>query len=412
MLMVGLLTLGDHITTLKGYAFKSNWFSGEGNSIVKVSDFTADTIDPKRLVRIPEEIAKNYQKYCLKTKDVVVQTVGSWPSNPASVVGKAVRVPKTVSGALLNQNAVRIDPDKTIHKDFLYYLLRCDNFKDYIIGTAQGAASQASITLDSIKAYKFECPEYEQQEEIANVLSAYDNLIENNNRRIAILEDMAQSLYREWFVKFRFPGHKNCQFKDSALGQIPEGWGVEKLSDIAEVNPESITKKNAPKEINYVDIKSVNTGSIEEIRPIAFDDAPGRARRKVCHGDTIWATVRPNRKQYSFIAKPRDNMIVSTGFAVLRANQVSPEYLYYAVTTDSFTSYLVNHASGAAYPAVNTKDFENADILVPPKSVLVSFDALVSNSVSESQVLKLKNNNLKQQRDILLPKLISGNISI
>ncbi len=221
---------------------------------------------------------------------------------------------------------------------------------------------------------------------------------------------MAQSLYREWFVKFRFPGHEGCQFKDSALGQIPVGWGVEKLSEIAEVNPESITRNNAPKEINYVDIKSVNTGSIEEIRPMDFESAPSRARRKVCHGDIIWATVRPNRKQYSFIARPLGNMVVSTGFAVLRANKVSPEYLFYSVTTDSFTSYLVNHATGAAYPAVNTKDFENADILVPPESVLALFDALASSSISESQVLKLKNNNLKQQRDMLLPKLISGAI--
>jgi type I restriction enzyme S subunit len=301
-----------------------------------------------------------------------------------------------------------IDPNR-LNIRCLYY---CIELKLNLLKSLSTGSATRFLTKGIIDNIEFDLPPKKNQDQIVGVLAGYDNLIENNNRRIAILEEMAQSLYREWFVKFRFPGHENCQFKDSELGRIPEGWGVEKLSDIAEVNPESITKKNAPKEINYVDIKSVNTGSIEEIRPIAFDDAPGRARRKVCHGDTIWATVRPNRKQYSFIAKPRDNMIVSTGFAVLRANQVSPEYLYYAVTTDSFTSYLVNHASGAAYPAVNTKDFENADILVPPKSVLVSFDALVSNSVSESQVLKLKNNNLKQQRDILLPKLISGNISI
>jgi len=291
--------------------------------------------------------------------------------------------------------------------DFIRHWLLQANISGYITGAAQPKLSQGNLCRIKLKI-----PEIETQNIISRVLSNYDNLIENNNRRIAILEDMAQSLYREWFVKFRFPGHENCQFKDSSLGRIPEGWGVKKLSEIAQVNPESITKKNAPEEINYIDIKSVTTGSIEEIKQMDFNGAPSRARRKVRHGDLIWATVRPNRKQYSFIARPRSNTVVSTGFAVLRASQVSPEYLYYAVTTDDFTSYLVNHATGAAYPAVNTKDFKGADILVPSESVMVSFDALVSNSISESQILKLKNNNLKQQRDILLPKLIPGKINI
>jgi type I restriction enzyme S subunit len=253
----------------------------------------------------------------------------------------------------------------------------------------------------------------------SNALKNYDNLIENNNRRIAILEDMAQSLYREWFVNFRYPNHKdnldadgNPKLVDSPLGQIPEGWEVKRLDDIASVNPHSITKKNAPDEIGYIDIKSVGTGTINEVKPMSFDDAPSRARRVVVDGDIIWATVRPNRKQYSFICKPASNTIASTGFAVLRSKSLPASYLYSFTTTDSFTGYLVNHATGSAYPAVNADIFKKADVLVPPLALVQKFDEICSDAISQSEVLKKKNKNLKQQRDMLLPKLISGQIKL
>src|ERR1700690_2163682 len=97
-----------------------------------------------------------------------------------------------------------------------------------------------------------------------------------------------------------------------------------------------------------------------------FSSAPSRARRIVKHGDIIWSSVRPNRKSYSLIINPIKNAIVSTGFAVLHAENVPFTYLYHAVTTNEFVDYLTNHASGAAYPAVNAGDFENAKIILPP----------------------------------------------
>lgn len=400
--------LGNYIDTLKGFAFKSGWFEEKGTPVVKVTNFTDDSVSMERVDRVSDDIARKYQRYVLLKDDVVVQTVGSWPSNPASVVGKVIKIPAQANKALLNQNAVIIKPNEKLNKSYLFYLLKTDSFKSYIVGTARGAASQASITLDAIKNFKFLCPAIEEQVKVAEILNSYDDLIENNTRRIAILETMAQNLYREWFVNFRFPGHEQSQWQDSPQGKIPAGWVVKKLYEIATVNSESITNKNAPEIIYYVDISSVNTGSIEEIKPMNFKEAPSRARRIVRHGDIIWATVRPNRKQFSYIANPVENTIVSTGFAVLRAEKVPASFLYQATTTDSFTAYLVNHATGAAYPAVNATVFENAEILVPDKDLLEKFDDLVAITMKQIEVLKKKNKNLKQQRDMLLSKLIGG----
>lgn len=105
----GMMTLlGEHIQTQKGFAFKSQWYSNGGTPIVKVSEFTDDSIDTSNLTCIPDDIAVSYMKYKLQTGDTIIQTVGSWPRNPNSVVGKVIKVPSKASGTLLNQNAVKI----------------------------------------------------------------------------------------------------------------------------------------------------------------------------------------------------------------------------------------------------------------------------------------------------------------
>ncbi|MBT4838664.1 MAG: restriction endonuclease subunit S [Methylococcales bacterium] len=300
------------------------------------------------------------------------------------------------------------DRIKTI---YLYYWLKSTEFQQAIF-SIKGGVAQGYVSLEMIRSLPLKVFELNQQETIAFILSTYDNLIENNNCRIAILEEMAQSLYREWFVKFRFPEHEQAKFVDSSLGRIPEGWEVKKLAEIAKVNPDGITKRNAPANIWYIDISSVGTGVISEYKKMTFADAPSRARRIIQDNDIVWATVRPNRKQYSYISKPLKNTIVSTGFAVLRSVNVPSSFLYRAITTDDFTNYLVNNASGSAYPAVNAKDFENADILVPHFDLITKFSNLAFNISTQQQILLNKNKNLKLQRDFLLPKLISGKINL
>ena len=276
---------------------------------------------------------------------------------------------------------------------------------------AQGAAQQ-NLNQGLIKEFEIPTPCLEAQEKIAAILSAYDDLIENNTRRIKILEEMAQAIYREWFVKFRFPGHEKVKMIDSPLGPIPEGWEVTKLGKVASVNELSIKKNNEPAKIEYIDIKSVGTGFIEKTTSYSFQKAPGRARRIVRDGDTIWSTVRPNRKSYSLILDPAENLVASTGFAVLTPKEVPFTFLYHVVTTDEFVEYLVNHATGAAYPAVNAKDFSNADIVKPSDEVLALFNNAVESMYRYKHLLDKKNRNLRRIRDILLPRLVSGDLPV
>ncbi len=252
-------------------------------------------------------------------------------------------------------------------------------------------------------------PPVEVQRKIAGVLSTYDDLIENNLRRIQILEGMAQALYREWFVELRFPAHQ-VKAANGTPKQLPDGWRVTPLGHVASVNEISLKPKTAPEEIVYVAISGVSTGRVDERVPMAFSDAPGRARRVVRHGDTIWSTVRPNLKSYSLILDPDPNLIVSTGFAVLSPKSVPFTYLYHAVTNEAFVGYLVNHAKGSAYPAVSQDDFRSAKLTVPPDDLLQRFHEVVEPMTLLADVLLRRNDVLRRSRDLLLPRLIAGEL--
>jgi type I restriction enzyme S subunit len=136
----------------KGFAFKSSWYQKEGHIVVRVSDTTLNSIDVNSCNKISQELAIEYSAYALKENDLVIATVGSWPPNYSSVVGKVIRVPRTAEGGLLNQNAVKltVSNDHSFHQGFLYSCLKNSRFMDYIVNRAQGSANQASITLKSI----------------------------------------------------------------------------------------------------------------------------------------------------------------------------------------------------------------------------------------------------------------------
>ncbi|MEZ9821186.1 restriction endonuclease subunit S [Shewanella sp. 10N.286.45.A1] len=426
--MSQLVSLNEHISTQKGFAFKSKWFVDIGREIVKVSDFTSDSIEPSDLMKISDELGEQYSRYALSTGDVIIQTVGSWPSNPASVVGKAVRVPKTVNGALLNQNAVKISPKETIHRGFLYYLLRSDDFKEYIIGTAQGAASQASITLDAIKRYKFKLPVFDDQVLVAEYLENYDNLIENNNRRIAILEEMAQSLYREWFVNFRYPGHadgtkssesadENCNkptLIDSSLGPIPEGWEVRSAQEAITINPR--TKLDKASENPFVGMSGLAENSMVIGDVI---QKQGNSGAKFINGDTLFARITPclqNGKTgyVQFLTGSQPVGFGSTEFIVLRESEdLSSEFIYLLSRSNNFREHAIQSMTGATgRQRVHNDCFASHYITVPPRGLMDEFTAAVSPMFKSIFNLSKRNENLKKQRDMLLPKLISGGIEL
>ncbi len=274
-------------------------------------------------------------------------------------------------------------------------------------GFQSDKAAVPGVNRNLLHEIRVRCPETEVQERIANTLAAYDDLIGNNRRRMALLEEAARQLYREWFVRLRFPGHEHTRITNG----VPEGWERGRLSDVAEVNKESLSS-SYDGEIDYIDISSVTPGSINETTHFDFRDAPSRARRVVRHGDIIWSCVRPNRRSYAVIWQPPSKLIASTGFAVITPTGVPTSFLLQATTTDQFVGYLENHARGAAYPAVLAGDFERAEVLVPRHALLAAFDSAAEPLLAQANTLRLQSQKLRAARDLLLPRLMSGEIAV
>jgi type I restriction enzyme S subunit len=326
-------------------------------------------------------------------------------------LAKEFRIVEVQRPMAFNQDVKAIIPRDGVDSRFILYSLLAR--REYVLGIADEAAHGTKrLQTDRFLAVPVSLPNLPMQRHIASILSAYDDLIENNTRRIAILEEMARRIYEEWFVRFRFPGHDQVQKVASELGLIPEGWRVGSLGEAAAINARSIRPADAPLEILYIDIASVVPGAITQKQPYRFSEAPGRARRVVGHGDVIWSCVRPNRRSYALILQPEPALIASTGFAVLSAKSVPYSYLYFAVTTDDFVGFLTNHATGAAYPAVTASTFEAAPFLIPEEEVADQFHAVVAPMLDLSETLKRKNANLRATRDLLLPKLISGELDV
>ncbi len=290
------------------------------------------------------------------------------------------------------------------------FLLACLNnadIKPFVTGAAQPKLSQANL-----RQIEIPLPPLPVQRRIAGILSAYDELMDNSQRRIRLLEAMARALYREWFVHFRFPGHEKHPRVASPLGDLPKGWEVKKLATVAEVNRAQINARTSPEELHYIDISSVSPGQIDSITTYAFADAPGRARRIIQHGDVLWSCVRPNRRSHAQVMHPEPNTIASTGFAVLTATKVPFTFLYFATTTDDFVAFLTNNATGAAYPAVSGATFEKADLLIPPAPLLKNFGNATIPMAEQIHTLQRQIQNLRRTRDLLLPRLLSGQVAL
>lgn len=287
---------------------------------------------------------------------------------------------------------------------YLYYF-----FAAYSLRFLDTGSAQSQITITDLQRLKIPLPNLITQKKIAAILSAYDDLIENNQRRIALLEKMAEEIYREWFVRLRFPGHE----KVKKVKGVPEGWCVAELKELASINPSSISRQGDPESILYVDISSVSTNRIDDVTPYISANAPGRARRRVKHGDIIWSSVRPANRAYCLIYEPPENLIVSTGFAVIRPNSTTPfTFLFFTVTSNPFVDQMTTVAKGAAYPATSFDDFEKAKLLVPTEDLLRTFHEKTEPMFRQRHFLQQQSERLRKTRDMLLPRLISGKLSI
>lgn len=399
------ITLGEAIHVKHGFAFKGEYFSSEGQYVV----LTPGNFYERGGFRARPGKDRFYagdipEDYVLQDGDLVVAMTEQGPG----LLGSAARIPEG-DRYLHNQRIGLVDQidEQKLHKGFLYYLFNTPAVRGQISGSASGTKVRHTAP-ERIYRVRIDVPPVDLQQIIAETLDQYEVLISNNKRRIELLEGSARLLFKEWFVHLRYPGHEH----DKVVDGVPGGWKRQTLGSVATTNVSSYSAKSLPPEINYIDISSVQNGRILSKTRMTAAEAPGRARRRVADGDVIWSNVRPNLRQFALIVEPDEIDVVSTGFTTLTPEKVPSAFLYVATTSDAFVAHLVNHTTGASYPAVRPDDFERAELLIPNSALLEEFASQCEPMFRLIHRLELKNRRLAQARDLLLPRLMDGRISV
>ena len=398
------LRVGDitHVVTKGTTPTKDQGFANSGVNFIKAEALNGDSaLDPKGIFHISEDVHQKLKRSILQEDDVLLTIAGAQ-------IGKCGMVRPSHIPANTNQavGIMRVERSKT-NPRYLYFWFKQRHTFAFVQGL-NAQAAQPNINLSMLKNIEIPIPPLSVQDRIASILSAYDDLIENNRRRIQLLEQAARLLYREWFVYLRFPGHEHVTITDG----VPEGWEKVPLGDIANTNGRSYKARGLPDKINYIDISSVAQGRIVTKNAMLSSNAPGRARRKAMPGDVIWSNVRPNLRAYALVLDHEENDVFSTGFTVLSPVAVPFSYLYLLVTTDEFVGHLVNHATGASYPAVRPDDFERAIVPTPSKVVLELFHERAEPIYRFISVLTEEAKGLTKARDFLLPRLMNGEVVV
>ena len=281
-------------------------------------------------------------------------------------------------------------------------------------------SSQSAYTIANLKQMTISLPSEDEQQAIVERLQSYDNLIDNNKRRIAILEEMAQSLYREWFVKFRFPGHDQCQMVESPLGLIPEGWEVTTIEDIAEVKggkrlPKGKAVLDAETPYRYLRVKDFTDKGID-LSDIKFIDTESHiaTEKYVISSEDVYISIAGTIGRVGLVPKKLTGAHLTENAAKICRFEAQEYQLYTCLMLQSeiIQKSIQSKVSGAAQPKLALYKIKEIPFLAPDNETLKCFENAVRPCFALIENLNNKNQNLKKQRDFLLPKLISGQIDL
>ena len=393
-------------------------------SIIDCVNKTAPVVDsqtPYKMIRTTN--VKNGWIDVSEVKYVEEGVFKKWTRRGAPRVGDVIltrEAPLGEVGLLRSNDTVflgqrlvqyRADADKLDNR-FLLYSFQADDLQAQIKSFGSGATVEHMRVPDA-EQLTLAMPPLPTQHKIAAILSAYDDLIENNTRRISILEEMARALYREWFVHFRFPGHAEVPMVESALGPVPEGWMVQPLTAAVMVDPATKVPKGGDKPF-------VPMGSLSNTSMIIRDvgSRTGNSGSKFRNGDTLFARITPcieNGKTGFVQFLPTANAVAfgSTEFIVLRSRTLRPEYVYLLARSAELRDMAIKSMSGAtSRQRVQSAVFSSFLFAHPDANVLDRFQALAGSIFQQVHTLAVKNDNLRRTRDLLLPKLISGELDV
>ena len=399
--------LGEVCNIITGFPFPGKKYSKEGTRVVRGDNVTIGNLrwDTEKDKRWKEPFDKT-EYYSLQANDIVIGMDGSR-------VGKnKARIKEEDLPLLLAQRVACVRHNELAEQDYLYYNIFCKNFIDYVNSIHTGSAIP-HISQKQIEDYKILLPDLETQRRIASILSSLDRKIELNNKINADLEEMAQAIFKNWFVDFE--PFKDGKFVDSELGMIPEGWKVGRLDEIADVvggstpskaKPEYYTQKGiawlTPKDLSNHPAVYTSRGEID-----ITEEGYNSTSTKLMPKGTILFT---SRAPIGYISIAQNDICTNQGFKSLVPRKAGTCFLYCFLKY--VTPEIEKKSTGSTFKEASGALMKSLQVIMPEQKVFEEFEEIVSPLFARIESLEKENSRLSTLRDTLLPRLMSGELEV
>ena len=392
------IKLGDVTEFINGGAWSDKEYTEQGVPVVKVTNLKNGTVDLSDVNYIPESSLDKYGRHMLRKGDLVIATVGSHPNLVASAAGRATIIPIHAEGSLLNQNAlcIRSKSDK-LYQGYLGYLGKSDTFQGYIKSLGRGAANQVRIALGLIKEFTFDLPPLPTQRKIASILSAYDDLIENNLKRIKLLEEKAFLRY-----KILMSSEKLIEGTVGDLVDVKSGFAFKGADWTDEGFP-------------VIKIKNIGNNDIDltDCSLIPENIAEAAAKFKLNAGDLLIAMTGATVGKIGMMPKTETSFYLNQRVGIFKPKVENVElFLFCFYNEPSAKDAVESLASGAAQPNISGGQLESIKLFYPKFETVTEFGNSIKSQFELIWNLKQQNAKLREARDILLPRLMSGEVEV
>jgi len=410
------LIFDDFIKIQNGFAFKSSEFKTKGVPIIKIKNITPPVITFEEVQYYAGVVDAKLKPYILKRGDIVISMTGSNVNQMASAVGKVARY-KSDSPVLLNQRAGKLLIDGNIaDMDYIYFYIARREIQYYLAINAAGSANQANISPDIIKSIPIALPPLQEQSTIAKILSSLDEKIELNQEMNKTLEAVGQALFKYWFVDFEFPDDRGRPYKSSGgkmegseLGDIPRGWEVKPIDEVADfLNGLALQKFPAESEEEFlpvIKIRELKQG-VTESSDRASKNIP---KEYIVHdGDVlfswsgsleviIWSYGKGALNQHLFKVTSKEY----------------PKWFYYYWVLQHLPEYRhIAEGKATTMGHIQRGHLKSSLVLVPDEETLSIMDKMLSPIINKQIATNVEARNLSSIRDSLLPRLMSGRIRV
>jgi type I restriction enzyme S subunit len=400
-----------------GTQLKASEYTEEGTTVINVRNIGMGSIKADKLEYISDATRDRLSSHLLRSGDIVFGRKGA--------VERHVFIRKEQDGWFQGSDCLRLRFNSPrVLPLFASYFFITEEHQRWMMNQCSHGATMSSLNQDILERIDLPLPPLPIQKRIAGILSAYDELIENNQRRIRILEAMARNLYREWFVHFRFPGHESIPRVPSFLGEIPQGWQVTELAKVC-ADGKGIQTGPFGSQLHEADYSDEGVPVVmpkdligfrirtDSIARIPEETAEKLSRHRMQLGDIVYGR-RGDIGRRAFIMAYQAGWFCGTGCLRIRPNPrvVDGWFLFNYLGQDDVVGRIQGRAQGVTMPNLNTGVLASLPVLLPPRNLQAEFARLTFPIEQVREALSAKSENLRRTRDLLLPRLLSGQVNL